>query len=102
MRTGGRLTFLGRCADALLLVLNMLMTHPEHQRRGAGKMLVQQGTDLADKGRLPCYLEGSPQGHRLYLDMGFEDLETVDMDGSKFGSEGIHLHYVMVRPAKEK
>ena len=81
-------------------VLGMLMTHPEHHRRGAGKMLVQQGTAFADDAGLPCYLEGSPAGHRLYLNMGFKDVETLDMDMSKFGSEGIHPHYVMIRPAK--
>ena len=65
-------------------------------------MLVQHGTELADGMGLPCYLEGSPQGHRLYQSMGFEDLETLDMDASRFGGEGIHLHYVMVRPEKGK
>ncbi len=63
-------------------------------------MLVQQGTSFADEARLPCYLEGSPAGHRLYLSMGFKDLETLDMDMSKFGGKGRHPHYVMIRPAK--
>lgn len=89
-----------RCSNAFFVVLNMLMTHPKHHRRGAGKMLVQQGVDFADEARLPCYLESSPAGHRLYLSMGFEDVETLDMDMSEFGIEGIHPHYVMIKPAK--
>jgi len=89
-----------RCSNAFFVVLNMLMTHPKHHRRGAGKMLVQQGINIADEAGLLCYLEGSPAGHRLYLSMGFKDVETLDMDMSEYGLEGIHSHYVMIRPAK--
>ena len=87
-------------SNTVIIVLNMLMTHPVHHRRGAGKLLIQQGTSFADEAGLPCYLEGSPAGYRLYLSIGFEDVETLDMDMSKFGGEGSHPHYIMIRPAR--
>ena len=63
-------------------------------------MLLQQGIMIADEAGLPCYLEGSPAGHRLYLSMGFKDVERLDMDMAKFGGQGSHPHYVMIRPVK--
>ena len=63
-------------------------------------MLLRWGTDVADEAKtLPCYLEASPVGQHLYQSTGFEHVETLDMDLSKWGGEGIHCHYVMVRPA---
>lgn len=79
----------------------MLTTDPKHQRRGAGKMLLRWGTDIADESRvLPCYLEGSPTGHAMYRSAGFEDVESLDMNMSKWGGQGLHRHYVMIRPPK--
>ena len=76
----------------------MLGTHSYHQRRGAGKMLLRWRTDVADEAKtLMCYLEASPVGQHLYQSAGFEHVETLDMDLSKWGGEGIHM---MVRCAK--
>ena len=83
-------------------VLGILVIHPKHQRRGAGAMLVQWGTDLADEAGLPCYLEASSKGYDLYKRKGFEDVEFLDMDMSKWGREGVNRHICMIRPAKVK
>ena len=65
-------------------------------------MLTQWGTNIADKpDPLPCYLEASAVGHPLYQRQGFEEIETMDIDMGKWGGEGIHHHYVMIRPAKK-
>lgn len=64
-------------------------------------MLLKWGTDVAEESKvLPCYLEASKTGRPLYRSMGFEDVETMDIDMAEFGGEGIHQHYVMFRPAK--
>ena len=77
----------------------MLATDPKHHRRGAGRRIVKWGTDVADKSKgLPCYLEASHVGVPLYERMGFEEVETMDIDMSRFGGEGIHHHHVMIRP----
>ena len=64
-------------------------------------MLLRWGTEIADEAKtLSCYLEASPVGRHLYQSAGFEQVETLNIDMSKWGGEGIHYHYVMVRPAK--
>lgn len=78
----------------------MLNTHPDHQRRGAGRMLVGWGVGIADEAVLPCYLEGSPAGYRLYKTAGFENVDTLDIDMSRWGGEGVYQYCLMVRPEK--
>ena len=75
----------------------MLVCEPRYQRRGAGRLLLSWGLDLADKLTLDTYLEASPEGHHLYESAGFEDVGTLDLDMSKYGSSGIHHHFVMVK-----
>lgn len=76
----------------------MLDTHPDHQRKGAGRQLVKWGTDIADEAGLPIYLEAAPQGLKLYQSMGFVDIENIDIDMVAWGGQGIHRHVCMVRP----
>ncbi|KAI4163547.1 MAG: hypothetical protein LQ342_002819 [Letrouitia transgressa] len=82
------------------LALDMLDTHPDHQRKGAGRQLVKWGTDIADEAGLPIYLEATPSGLKLYRSMGFVDIESFDIDMAAWGGQGIHRHICMVRPAK--
>jgi hypothetical protein len=56
-------------------VLNILYTDPAYHRKGAGKMMVQWGNALADQLMLPCWVEASPEGYRLYSSCGYEDVE---------------------------
>ena len=82
-------------------VLGILDTHPDHQRRGAGARLVQWGTDVADEAHIPCYLSASPNGYPLYKKKGFEDVDLMEIDLSKWG-HGIYRQVFMLRPAKER
>ena len=79
--------------------LNLLDTLPAHQRRGAGTQLVKWGAAVADQHGLPSYLEASPAGYQLYRKFGFEDLENIDMDLTRWGVEGTHRFVCMIRPA---
>ncbi|MCJ1476051.1 hypothetical protein MMC13_004716 [Lambiella insularis] len=81
-------------------LLSLLVTDPKHQRKGAGNMLVKWGTDIADELGIDCYLEGSAAGYQLYRENGFQDVDYVDMDMAKYGSEGVERYTCMVRPAK--
>jgi len=83
-------------------LLALLDTHPDHQRRGAGGMLVRWGTDIADEAGLRCYLEASPAGHHLYRQKGFKDVENIEINMAKYGKEGVSRHVCMIRPAKEE
>lgn len=53
------------------IVLDIMATHPFHQKRGAGTMTVKWGTDLADSLGMKCFIEASPPGKRLYEKCGF-------------------------------
>jgi GNAT superfamily N-acetyltransferase len=53
----------------------MLSTHPDHERRGAGSMLVKWGTDIADSLGMKAFVQGSRVGKPLYESHGFVDSE---------------------------
>lgn len=58
-------------ADLHPTVLDMMSTHPSHHRRGAGKMLVQWGCDIADKMGVEAFIEGTLIAQNLYQSCGF-------------------------------
>lgn len=58
-------------ADFDIAVLDMMSTHPSHHRRGAGKMLVQWGCDIADKMGVEAFIEGTLIAQNLYQSCGF-------------------------------
>ncbi len=65
-------------------------------------MLVQWGTEIADKHGLPCFLAASPMGLGLYRRHGFQDIgHNIDLDMSKYGGEGMYRYVSMLRPAKK-
>ncbi|KAI4860778.1 acyl-CoA N-acyltransferase [Hypoxylon rubiginosum] len=57
--------------------LSSMAVHPDHQRRGVGRLLMQWGINVAEKLGVPMYLESSEPGLRLYESMGFERLKHV-------------------------
>ncbi|PYH49181.1 GNAT family N-acetyltransferase [Aspergillus saccharolyticus JOP 1030-1] len=60
--------------------LDMLVTHPAHQRRGAATMLVRWGCNLADETGMSVYIDATRAGAPVYEMMGFvvvrEDAEA--------------------------
>jgi GNAT superfamily N-acetyltransferase len=59
-----------------MLDLDMLGTHPDYRKRGAGSMLVQWGCDLADREGVAAYVDASKAGAPLYEKFGFVDHST--------------------------
>ncbi|EON65809.1 hypothetical protein W97_05048 [Coniosporium apollinis CBS 100218] len=80
-------------------LLNILITHPTHYRRGAGAALLRWGIERADQDGLPVYLEASEMGKPLYARWGFEEIKETVFDLTKYGGEGVERNTVMVRPA---
>lgn len=79
------------------IVLALLATAAQHRRRGAGGLLLQWGIDLSEATGLPCYLQASEQGRRLYLHHGFQDIDTVEFDLHEYGLEGVERMTEMIR-----
>ncbi|KAK7537969.1 acyl-CoA N-acyltransferase [Phyllosticta citricarpa] len=91
---GARARVVGRTPHYLL---HLLVTHPDHQGRGAGRLLLRWGFERADAARLPVYIEATPAGLPVYQKAGFEALERHTFDLTKYGLEGTETHTVMVR-----
>lgn len=71
----------------LYLVLALLSTRPEYQRRGVGSALVKHGINLQDLRDRPLWLEASTMGYPLYKKLGFEDVEEHITDFTPYGLE---------------
>ncbi|KAI9850371.1 MAG: hypothetical protein M1838_005761 [Thelocarpon superellum] len=67
--------------------LKILVTHPTHQRKGAGYALTKWGCNVAIEKGLPMYVEASNMGHPLYRRCGFEDLEKLTYDLRPYGGK---------------
>jgi GNAT superfamily N-acetyltransferase len=78
-------------------MLNMLATHPEHQGRGAGKILLDWGIQKADDEGLMTYLNATDVGRRMYEKRGFEVKKVIEWDRVPWGGEGQDCHWCMVR-----
>ncbi|KAF3911762.1 hypothetical protein AA313_de0206311 [Arthrobotrys entomopaga] len=78
-------------------LLHILVTDPEHQRRGAGSMLLKWGTDKADAAGLPAYLEATDAGLEVYGRAGFVGVHTEEFDLTRYGGVGRDRNTVMIR-----
>lgn len=67
------------------MYLEMLATHPNHQRRGAGSLLMQWAVDKADELGLDAFIEASPAGRHLYSRYGFETISESLFEEAPFG-----------------
>ncbi|KAF1973350.1 acyl-CoA N-acyltransferase [Bimuria novae-zelandiae CBS 107.79] len=81
-------------------VLDTLVTHPDHHRRGAGGMLLKWGCAKADEAGTEAYLEASEMGEPLYQRYRYEPVEKIALDLRRWGGEEEIRWTVMIRPAK--
>ncbi|KAM0745793.1 acyl-CoA N-acyltransferase [Meredithblackwellia eburnea MCA 4105] len=51
--------------------LEILSIHPDHQRMGVGRVLLQWGLDAADSDGVPVYLDATPAGIPMYNAFNF-------------------------------
>lgn len=79
-------------------MLGVLVTLPEYQGRGVGSALLEFGISEATKAGLSeLWLEASADGYSLYRKFGFENVDFVHMDLTKYGSVGQTKHVCMKR-----
>lgn len=67
--------------------LDTLVTLPQHERRGAGSMLVRWGCEKADEAGVEAYLEASPMGAPMYARHGFEEVKQIELDLRQYGGD---------------
>ncbi|KAI4103515.1 MAG: hypothetical protein LQ339_004240 [Xanthoria mediterranea] len=84
-----------------LVSLDILTVDPKHQRRGAGRMLVEWGTAIADKMGVAAVVEASKYGMPLYQSAGFEFVHhhVIDLP-DKWAGRDKQTFTWMVRPKK--
>lgn len=58
---------------------------------------MQWGIEKSELLDLPCYLQASEQGRKLYHNHGFQDIDTVKFDLVQYGLEGIEKMTEMIR-----
>ncbi|THY13995.1 acyl-CoA N-acyltransferase [Aureobasidium pullulans] len=84
------------------LTLDYLSTAPHYQRKGVGSALLQRGLEVADANNLSTYVTASPAGLKLYLNHGFEIVETFSLEYPDFGGTEPVVDYFMIRKPKQK
>lgn len=76
--------------------LHILITHPDHQRRGAAGLLLKQGIEDGKLHNVDLHLESSLRGHEFYKKYGFRDIDILELDLSKWGATEPHRNWAMV------
>ncbi|EMC92690.1 hypothetical protein BAUCODRAFT_52542, partial [Baudoinia panamericana UAMH 10762] len=72
-------------AGKAYILLDILVTNPTQQRRGAGAKLLAWGCEQADKHGVMMCLESTPAGLGLYERFGFRQVRTLKADMRDFG-----------------
>lgn len=60
--------------------LELLGVHPDFQRKGIGAKLLQYGFDRAREDKVPLILFATLRGEKLYLKLGFREVNRVTVD----------------------
>ncbi|CEJ80261.1 hypothetical protein VHEMI00457 [[Torrubiella] hemipterigena] len=81
-----------------LLYLSLLATHPDHQGRGAGHMILKWGEEEAARLGLTSYLEATAAGRPLYEKHGYVSQGIYEFDLAPFGGTGAASMTMMERP----
>ncbi|KAJ5827476.1 GNAT family acetyltransferase [Penicillium robsamsonii] len=69
-------------ADGWTPDLDPLGVHPQYQKRGIGRMLLDWGVQQAVSQERDCYLITTPAGVALYRAAGFDAMKTVEIFGA--------------------
>ena len=56
------------------------MVLPAWQRRGVGSAIIRWALENLRLDTMPVWLNGQPDGYRLYQKFGWRDIENVDID----------------------
>lgn len=80
----GRYATLERLGIKRNLYIALLCVSPVAQGRGIGGTLLRHVLNIAENKHLPIFLDSSPAGLGMYLQMGFEEVGTIEIkDGDR-------------------
>jgi GNAT superfamily N-acetyltransferase len=86
----------------LTVEVSLIATLPEHQRKGAGIMLMNWVCARADELGLPAMLEATDAGRPLYERYGFVPVKEHVYDLAPYGLEGTDRFTAMIREPVKK
>jgi GNAT superfamily N-acetyltransferase len=69
--------------DQKYIYCHVMAVHPDYQRKGIGKLLMEYGISVAQQVELPIYIESSQDGVRLYEKMGCQQIKQPTDDKTK-------------------
>ncbi|RDW94577.1 hypothetical protein BP5796_00340 [Coleophoma crateriformis] len=78
-------------------VVHFLGVHQKYQGKGVGTLLLKNGLNLADVQGRRTYIEATDAGRRLYLKLGWEEIDVLRIDIQKWGGSKPGTNYVMMR-----
>lgn len=82
--------------------MDYLSTAPAYQRKGIGAELLKSGLDVADANGLRTIVTAQPAGVKLYLNHGFDLMQTVSIDYSQYGgTENKEDHFMIRQPVMD-
>ncbi|KAH6645858.1 hypothetical protein BKA67DRAFT_695810 [Truncatella angustata] len=82
--------------------LEYLAVHPDYQRQGVASLLVESGIAVSEKLGVDLIVMAYKAAVGVYKRLGFEMLEFLIQDDSKFGGGGEFGAYFMARKAKKE
>jgi GNAT superfamily N-acetyltransferase len=68
--------------------MHILCVSPSHHRQGIGGLILKHVLDQCDREGAKCYIEASAAGLPLYLRMGWEVVDQIQVDMEANGAEG--------------
>ncbi|KAH7321805.1 acetyltransferase-like protein [Rhexocercosporidium sp. MPI-PUGE-AT-0058] len=77
--------------------IDYMTTHPSHQRKGVASLMLKEALGKIDEAGLKVIVMSHPAGRKMYEDHGFEHVQTVTQDDSKYGATEPFVHYFLVR-----
>jgi GNAT superfamily N-acetyltransferase len=80
--------------------VDILVVSPSHQRKGLGKLMLEDGLKYVDAEGARCYIEATVEGLGLYEKLGWKRIGGMEMDLTRFG-KGIATRTYLMRDAKK-
>ena len=91
------LSFRRRDIDKSEKVLCALGTLPEYQGKGCASLLLESNLKDVDAQGARVFLEATPQGRPLYEKLGWESIDEMVFDLSRYGVNNVQTVTCMVR-----